>query len=513
MSGRIWRGQRGICVGVLSGILVTLVCWSLGTPLSADTPASDRREAEELVLVALSLEPYGCDSDRQKLLDRAVGLCAEQPSAHWHNGEIRVGDQWLPASGPIESPNEKRLRQRYEQRRAGTEDTVEGQLALADWCAEHRLRAQETAHLHRILQLAPDHAAVRERLQYERINGRWVQRQDLWRGLRQDRQIEESLKNWQESLDGLLTSLRRGSPARTELIVDRIKAELTPDAVPALEIVLGNHSESAALIQVQLLGYIPHHDAAASLARQAVLSPWPAVCTAALEQLQNRPRDHYVPLWLSELSTPIKSRIQTEVTNGRIFYRHELTRETQTQRTTTLLDTVLDRKPSLVRMPAGNNALIGPAALARARMAIGMAQSETRARAMSDAQLTAYGREVERVRQNQRIEAMNDQLYGALAATTGESLGRTPQAWWSWWDEENGMVLSGDKQVDYRYSQNVRMYQDVNAPACPAGTVSLGEVPRPVSFGLGLYRPWVVRLGRVLRGRYTRLDDCGSGQH
>jgi hypothetical protein len=36
-----------------------------------------------------------------------------------------------------------------------------------------------------------------------------------------------------------------------------------------------------------------------------------------------------------------------------------------------------------------------------------MAQSETRARALADAQGTAHGRELEQVRQNQRIEAMN----------------------------------------------------------------------------------------------------------
>ena len=273
-----------------------------------------------------------------------------------------MGNQWLPAFGPVESSNAKRLRESYEQRRAGAADSVEGQLALADWCASHHLLAQEIAHLNRILQLAPDHAVARERLQFERVDNSWVQRRDLWQGLRQQRQIDESLKNWQGTLDVLLASLRRRSPARTGLIVDRLKSELTPDAVPALEIVLGNDSESAALVGVQLLGYIQHHDAAASLARQAVLSPWPTVCTAALEQLQNRPRDHYVPLWLAELSTPIESRIQAELINGRILYRHELTRETQTQHRTTVLDTVMDRQRSLVRLPAGNNAIIGAGA-------------------------------------------------------------------------------------------------------------------------------------------------------
>ena len=81
----------------------------------------------------------------------------------------------------------KRMRETYEQRRE-QRDTVDGQLALADWCAKHSLPAQETAHLNRILQLAPDHAAARKRLQFQRVDGSWVQRQDLWQGLQQNQQ-------------------------------------------------------------------------------------------------------------------------------------------------------------------------------------------------------------------------------------------------------------------------------------------------------------------------------------
>ena len=476
MSTEVWLGVRGIRVGLLGRILVAVVSCLIGTRLSADTLANQRRDAEELVREALSYEAYGRDRDRQQLLDRALQLAPDQPSAHWNKGEVRVGNQWLPASGPIESPNEKRLRESYEQRRATAADSVDGQLALADWCAKHHLRAQETAHLNRVLQLAPDHAAARERLQFERVDSSWAQRRDLWQGLRQNRQIDESLKNWQRKLNELCGSLRRKAPAQIELIVNRLKSELTPDAVPALEIVLGNDSESAALVGVQLLGDIQRHDAAASLARQAVLSPWPAVRTAALEQLQNRPPDHYVPLWLAELSTPIESQVQAGLINGRILYRHELTRETQTQRQITLLDTVMDRQRSLVRMPAGNNAIIGAGTLAGAQMAFGTAQSETRARALADAQVTAYGRELERARQNQRIEAMNGRLYQALAVATGESLARTPQAWWSWWDNENGVAFNGGKQYDYRYFQDVRTYQDVRSPIQSSGN---GSSPNP----------------------------------
>ncbi|MHB8864105.1 MAG: polymorphic toxin-type HINT domain-containing protein [Pirellulaceae bacterium] len=457
MSTGIWLSVRVFRAGLLGGLLVAVISCLIGTRLSADTRRNQRREAEELVREALSYEAYGRDGDRQQLLDRALQLAPDQPSAHWHKGEVRVGSQWLPAFGPIESPNETRLRESYERQRATAVDSVDGQLALADWCAKHHLRAQETAHLNRILELVPDHAAARERLEYERVDSSWVQRRNLWQGVRQNRQIDESLKTWQRTLDELLGSLRRKAPAQTERIVNRLKTELAPNAVPALEIILGNDSEAAALVGVQLLGHIQHHDAAASLARQAVLTPWPPVATAALDQLQNRPPDHYVPLWLAELSTPIESRIQAGLINGRMLYRHELTRETQTQRQSTLLETVMDRQRNQVRMPAGNNA--NTRIVRGTSMVLGLAPPEMLA--MADAQTTAYARELERTRQNQRIEAMNDRLYQALTVATGQSLERTPQAWWSWWDSENGVAFNGGKQYDYRYFQDVRIYQDV----------------------------------------------------
>ena len=184
MSAGCWFGVRRIRVGMLGGLLVAVVNCLIGVRLPAETLADQRQDAEELVCEALSYEVYGRDPSDSNCWTAPCSLAPDQPKAHWHKGEVRVGNQWLPASGPIESLNEKRLRESYEHRRESAADSVDGQLALADWCAKHRLPAQETAHLNRILQLAPDHAAARERLQFERVGGSWVQRQDLWRGLR-----------------------------------------------------------------------------------------------------------------------------------------------------------------------------------------------------------------------------------------------------------------------------------------------------------------------------------------
>ena len=70
---------------------------------------------------------------------------------------------------------------------------------------------------------------------------------------------------------------------------------------------------------------------------------------------------------------------------------------------------------------------------------------------------------------------MNDRLYQALAAATGESLARTPQTWWSWWDNENGVAFNGGKQTGYRYFQDVRMYQDLRPPTLSSGDGSSGS--------------------------------------
>ncbi len=61
----------------------------------------------------------------------------------------------------------------------------------------------------------------------------------------------------------------------------------------------------------------------------------------------------------------------------------------------------MDRRPSMVRMPAGNNGIVDAGIVAGAPLALGMAQSETRARALAEAQAAAFSRELERMRQNQ----------------------------------------------------------------------------------------------------------------
>jgi hypothetical protein len=313
--------------------------------------------------------------------------------------------------------------------------------------------------LNRVIQLSPDHPVARQRLQFQRINGVWVRGQDLWQGLQQDQQTAESLRKWQRKLDELRRVLQRKSPVLTAQLVERWTVDLTADAVPSLEILLGNDSEPAAQVGVELLGSIQDHAAALALARQSVLSAWPDVRTAAAKQLQTRPRDHYVPRLLAEMSTPIESRYQAVLENGRIRYRHEFVRETQDQRKATVLDTVLDRRMGTAGTLPGEPLL----EISEPQQGVTRAQAEARARALADAQVTAYVREWQMLQQNQSIEASNERICETLRVATGQSLPSSPDAWWSWWNSENEVALTGSKPTDVNYQQQVQTYEDIQS--------------------------------------------------
>jgi hypothetical protein len=141
-----------------------------------------------------------------------------------------------------------------------------------------------------------------------------------------------------------------------------------------------------------------------------------------------------------------------------------------------VLDTVLDRRPSAVQTPVGNNLITD---LDSATSAIGLARAETRARALSDAQATAYAREWERMRQNRMIEALNERICQALAVATERNLARTPEAWWSWWDSENEVALATEKSTDQRYLQEYRTYEDAAPINYTPASSGRGSTPYP----------------------------------
>ena len=89
--------------------------------------------------------------------------------------------------------------------------------------------------------------------------------------------------------------------------------------------------------------------------------------------------------------------------------------------------------------------------------------SRTRARALSDMQGELVRREQQRIQRNLWIYNMNERIGQVLSTTTKQNLPPAPQAWWSWWDEENGVRMDRAKFTDIRYNQDVNVYEDIDA--------------------------------------------------
>lgn len=432
---------------VLRAVLAAAVLAAFGSP--AVTRAENRQQAEQLVREALSHEMLGLGDARQRLLEAAVEAAPDYAPAQWHQGRVCVDGDWRAVDGDVESDQQRNRREQYEQKRAAAPDTADGQLALADWCDARGLRQQEIAHLNRVIQWEPNNIAARQRLDQRPVDGRWVAGEDLWRGLRDRRQVLAAIQKWRPRL--LQIAVRAESLDSTQWAeqLQKLAGELNAEAVPAIEAVLATRSDMAAQMAVDVLSEMPGHEASQGLARMAVLSPWAEARSAAAEQLGARPLDHFVPLLLSELSTPVDSRINAALVGGELLFRQTFEQEFQDRREMVVLDTELRSRFGLGR----------PTMLLRGR-STRTTESEASIAARTAVQQIATAREQLRMQRNAWIGEMNDRIGIALRTATGQDLPPAAQAWWSWWDEENEITMTGEKYTSVRYNRDVQVYSD-----------------------------------------------------
>jgi hypothetical protein len=67
----------------------------------------------------------------------------------------------------------------YAERAHAAPDTVEAQLALANWCREHHLSDEASRHAERVVELDPTNATARQMLNFRQVDGEWMTREQL----------------------------------------------------------------------------------------------------------------------------------------------------------------------------------------------------------------------------------------------------------------------------------------------------------------------------------------------
>lgn len=462
----------------------TITSASLLVVLTTIVAAADPKVSESAVRDALRYGADGKIDEQRELLKSVLSTQPDLLVARGHAGFVRQGQEWVDFEELARRPEEVEKLAAYEAARQAAPDTLDGQLELANWCQQRGLGSQERVHLSRVLEFDADHAAARSRLGFVKRDGEWVSRDEQRAADAREREQRAALQKWRPQVRAIVTGLARkhgGSPddvRERKKLQTKLAAITDPAAVTALEAELSAYLEAlddqpgstehkiadVLLPLVRAIGRIPHPQAAAALATigvecaltvpmelpeafvmegagprfpsaaeldqaGSVADRLPremaAVYRESIAHLKQHPRDSFVPLLLSGLSSPVQGEYLTyRERDGDVVVRLFYVRETegrgegQENRTTF--------------QPKGVNSA------AKARSA-----ALSRQRALQ--QIQAAHQQLQQV--NVAVMHRNLRVTDLLRAVTEQPLSTAPTSWWNWWNEENEVFLSGDKPL------------------------------------------------------------------
>jgi hypothetical protein len=426
MNVRRWLRSSAPTLLALAGG-ASIAVWASVPVTAAESQAKTRASAKEAVREALQREVYGLQDDRDAILAKAADADPRLDAARWHQGQVKDEQgKWVDHSDATSSSAAARRLSEYRKVRDTYEDTAEGQLALANWCASKKLSDQERAHLFRVLDLSPDQATARQRLGFVRRQGNWISQTEISQDSEKRKQQQLAQSTWQPVMQEILVGLKHRSEQRRQKASERLLQVLDPAAIPAMDQVIGTAGETEERLVLDVLRQMTAPEAAHALARHAVFSDFLMVREAAAKMLSQREYDTFMPELLASMYSPVVSRMSaTALPSGRIGYRHEFMREGQEQKEVLVLDTEYER----VALPGGS-------------------RTESSLEAIASAANSALQREAAVARQNQFTKTVNDRILWVLKQVTQESVAADPAAWWNWWNERNEVFVSSQKSIN-----------------------------------------------------------------
>lgn len=463
--------MRSQLLSVASAVLVGILLNALASgaePAVVDQRAdstSNASPAAHLVAAALQAEANGQAENRDALLRRASAADPEFAAAHWHRGELRIGDRWLTLDEAMRQTTAEGKIFEYNNRRIATGGSAAGQLELAQWCGEQGMVEQHRAHALLALAADPNLADARSELSLSLFNGTWLTPDEIADQQRKIAEATQQYEHWKPRLAQLLRMLHKSSTAR-----DALRSLNDPAAIPAIESLLSLKNQRSALLAVEALSNMKQQAATESLVRHAVLSAWEEVREAAAKALHDRSIYSYAPLLLAGLQAPIEvDYVTIDEGIGSWSYRCQLFREGPLADSSYEAIFRQQRVPNAVGNPselADNNEPRREAAGVAFRSRQGQQRTLNAAAAMAQ-RIAAANAQTQFV--NARIgaaltlategtEASPSLLKQStsLADKTDPSADPThPRYWWTWWFDYNDIDYTGSRSLT-EYSEYER---------------------------------------------------------
>lgn len=477
------RGSFALVHSVIAATLC-LAGVSLTNPPAAQAVeveplAARQAAARSLVEEALQREIYGPQEERQALLEEAAERDRVLQAARWHQGLVQLHTgAWVPPEQFRFDNKSKRLWSEYRQLRDGARDSASVHLSIANWCAEREMPEQERAHLWRVVTLDPDHAEARRRLGHVRVDGAWYTADEAEQVRAAIAEYQAALAKFQKPVEEIAHDLEHRSAVRREAALKRLD-ELSEEALPAIEEVLGRKGGDACARAIEKIARFSKPEAALALCRFALFASEASNRQLAATKLRNCKPQHYVPPLLSLMSLPLQSTYVAVAGPGGVTnYQHVVMREGQKRRDIVVANQQYMNLVNIVPIAVMTKDPKFPGRRRAPILAIEQAQRLQAEMGLQRAAATTQERERQIAEANAAITKINQQVMNVLTVSTQQQF-IDPQSWWDWWTEEIDRQPQGKFTNYAQYNQT--QYSKANlyfaySPAIPSCFVAGTEV-------------------------------------
>jgi hypothetical protein len=389
----------------------------------------------------------------------------------------------------------------YAERRARTPDTADGHWNLAQWCQKQGLHDESRAHLWNVLRLDPKREAAWKQLGYKKVGNRWVSDEQVAIEKAEAHAQSKADQVWKPRLEmwkGWLAT--KGKKADAE---QRFSAVTDPRSVRSVVEVFAHGNAETQSVAVQLLGQIQTVASSRALVVLSVSGKSPNVRRASAETLAQRDARESVSLLIAGLRKPLKYEVKAingpdspgvlfvegEKFNLRRFYTipriwnpraldvianspDQSGAQSALARIMTGTDVVFPSYPGFSPNVAfwqgmGNSTASGgrpkgPAVPMQPGTSVAgapLAATELRQDASLQTGIATVQRNVAEYRtvvasaqqqlandvaaveaENAAIQDLDERVLPTLEILTGQHLGSDPDAWSSWWADQQGYV-------------------------------------------------------------------------
>ncbi len=412
-----------------------------------------------LVPNVLFAESKDRDDVRPSSTQASVGVTTEQEGdstdAQLRAEQVWHGGRWLD----IEEFNESQmtpLMKRYFQERGDGVLDIEGHRRMANWTDDHGMKPQSHAHWFGVLTISPNDDVARAKLQFERVNGEWLTKEEINQAGSASKEQLKQTKSWMPKMKEWANSLLGSDTKNKIAALEALKNLNEPSAVVALQLTSLQLPDDVAVPFVNAIKNVRAKEACDALVNVAIADPSSKRGQAAIVALKAYPMVFYVPELIESLSTDIelRHRVFTRPSGEKVIRQVQM-KETRDLEQVSVLDIVVqgDRTVDLSRQRAlGRNRGV------RSMNMVARAEKNGAAQliASRDAEREIDRNKVATNELNLQNKVKRDRILDVLRGCSGESLDSNLAAWWVWWDQKNEEVRTGDKGYAVSYAEDRR---------------------------------------------------------